>query len=358
MQIEFEDQPAIETYYEEASDMAIVGLACKGFLSTLCPTYADDWPLPGQDTLEARLARLQRTTIFSALRKGLRIEANFVNPYCDYANERAREESKFNPACREDLHRGLAALECLTHDLEQTGTKHEFQIGGEVEVWLMRCNPYVAYTHVSFRDDRPDLLRVGFLLFQRMGTAGPAIRLNQSAAGIWEAFHTHKGSLIGKRDFLFKWTGNRVQFRKDFPKPGGYNVFFSYNREDSAKVTHVGEQLYRRGLVHWQDTRSLAPGQEWEGAVQTAIVKCPAAVVFLGPHGLGYWQVREIHLLLAHAKEDQGARIIPVVLPGGAIPRDLAPEIAKFNMVNVRDMEDPSCMDEIAQAVREANGFG
>jgi hypothetical protein len=358
MKIEFEDQPAIETYYEEASDMAIVGLACKGFLSTLCPTYADDWPLAGRDTFEARLARLRSTRIFAALRDGLRIEANFVNPYCDYANERAREESQFNPGCREDLHRGLAALECLAHDLERAHEGHEFQIGGHVEVWLMRCNPYVAYTHVSFRDDRPDLMRVGFLLFQRMGVDAPAIRLGQNAKGIWEAFHTHKGSLSGKRDFLFKWSGNRVEFRKDFPKSGGYNVFFSYNREDFGKVTHIGEELYRRGLVHWQDTRSLAPGQQWEGAVQTAIVKCPAALVFFGPHGLGYWQVREIDLLLDRAKEDRGSRIIPVVLPGGTIPGDLTGEIARFNMVNVGDMEDRSYIDEIAQAVRKANGFG
>lgn len=358
MHMEFEDQPGIEAYYEEANHMAIVGLACKGFLSTLCPTYADDWPLPGRDTFETRLARLRGTRIFSALKNGLRIEVNFINPYCDYANERAREESQFNPGCRQDLHRGLAALECLADDLEQAHAGHEFQIDGSVEVWLMRCNPYVSYTHVSFGGDRPDLIRVGFLLFQRMGADGPAIRLGQDAKGIWEAFHVHKGSLSGKRDFLFSWTGNHVEFRKDFPKPGGYNVFFSYNREDFGKVTHVGEELYRRGLVHWQDTRSLGPGQEWEGAVQTAIVKCPAALVFFGPHGLGYWQVREIDLLLRRARDDRGCRIIPVVLPGGAIPSDLVGEIARFNMVNVRDMKSSSYMDEIAQAVRKANGFG
>jgi len=362
MQIEFEDQPAIETYYKDAKEMAIVGLACKGFLRTLCPTYADDWPLPGRDTVEARLASLRSTKIFSALMDGLRIEANFINPYCDYANERAREESQFNPGCREDLHRGLAALECLAHDLERASQGPEFKIGGEVNVWLMQCNPYVAYTHVIFRDrddkpHEPDLLRIGFLLFQRMGVDGPAMRLGQNARG-WEAFHAHKGSLSGKRDFLFKWTENGVEFRKNFPKPGGYNVFFSYNREDFGKVTHVGEQLYRRGLTHWQDTRSLVPGQEWEAAVHTAIVKCPAALVFFGPHGLGYWQVREIDLLLHHAKEDRGSRIIPVVLPGGAVPSDLMGEIARFNMVNVGDMEDRSYMDEIAQAVRKANGFG
>ncbi len=359
MQIDFEDQPAVETYYEEASKMEIVGLACKGLLKTLCPAYADDWPLRAQDTpeaREARLARLKDTAIFSALRNGLRIEANFVNPYCDYANERARDERKFNPACREDLHRGLAALECLAHDLQQARTKHDFRIDGRVQVWLMQCNPYVAYNHISFRDGSPDLLRIGFLLFHHMGMAGPAIRLSPSATGIFQAFLTHKESFTGKRDFLFEWAGNDVKFETRFPKPGGYNVFFSYNRDDSREITHVGDQLYRRGLVHWQDTRALVAGQEWEGAVQAAIAKCPAALVFLGKRGLGYWQIREIHLLLAHAN-DQGSRIIPVVLPGGVVPRDLAPEIAQFNMVKIKHMEDRSYIDEIVQAVREANGF-
>jgi hypothetical protein len=358
MPVEFEDQPNVDAYYEEASQIANVGLACKAFFQHLCPTYADDWPLPGRGDLEMRLERLQRMKLFPPLKNGLSIEVNFVNPYCDYANERAREESQFNTRCREDLHRGIDALKCLADDLEQARDNPDLRIEGEVEVWLMRCNPYVSYTHISFPDDRPDLLRVGFLLFQRRGAEGPAIRLNQQTQGIWEAFHAHKASLSGKRDFLFSWRGNQVEFREEFPKLGGYNVFFSYNRQDLEEVTHVGAELYRRGLVHWQDTRALVPGQQWEVAIQKAILKCPAALIFFGRHGLGYWQVREIDLLLNRRREDQDFDIIPVILPGGVVPPDLVGQITPFNLVQVRGDRGLGYVGEIAQTIRRANGFG
>jgi TIR domain len=356
--VEFEDAPNVDTYYEKASQIANVGLACKPFFEHLCPTYVDDWPLPGQDDLETRLQRLRKMKLFAPLKNGLSIEVNFVNPYCDYANERAREESQFNTRCREDLHRGIDALKCLAGDLEQARSTGDFKIKGEVEVWLMRCNPYVSYTQISFADGRPDLLRVGFLLFQRRGADGPAIRLNQQTQGIWEAFHTHKASLRGRRDFLFSWRGDRVDFREEFPKPGGYNAFFSYNRQDAEEVARVGAELYRRGLVYWQDTRALVPGQQWEGAIQKAIVKCPAALVFFGRHGLGYWQVREIDLLLNRKREDQDFEIIPVILRGGVVPPDLVNQITPFNLVHVRDKGGLGHIGELAQVIRRANGFG
>lgn len=358
MHINFERESSIESYYEQASRMDIVGVACKSFLKNLCPTYMDDWPMPGRGSLEARLTRLQSTKVFPALKNGLRVEVNIVNPYCDFANERAREERQFNPGCREDLHRGVAALECLADDIANAGETRELWIDGKVEVWLMRCNPYISSTRISFNNDRPDLLRVGFLLFERMGTQGPAIHLEQEAQEIWEAFQIHMGSLSGKRDFLFSWRGNRGEFRKEFPKPGGHNVFFSYNREDVGQVTHFGEELYRRGLIYWQDTRSIWPGQEWAAAIQRAIAKCPAALIFFGPRGLGYWQVREIDLLLNRASEDREFKIIPTVLPGGAIPGDLMGRLARFNAISARDAHSARHFAEVAQAVRDANGFG
>jgi hypothetical protein len=100
------------------------------------------------------------------------------------------------------------------------------------------------------------------------------------------------------------------------------------------------------------------PGQQWEVAIQKAILKCPAALIFFGRHGLGYWQVREIDLLLNRRREDQDFDIIPVILPGGVVPPDLVGQITPFNLVQVRGDRGLGYVGEIAQTIRRANGFG
>jgi hypothetical protein len=251
----------------------------------------------------------------------------------------------------------LAAIECLAADLAGARS-HDYHIKGSVVIWLLNCNPYVSFSHVAFTDGSPDLLRVGWLLFQQLGARGPAIRVPPDDTDAWQAFHTHQGNLAEKRDFLFSWSGSQVEFRKDFAKPGGYNVFVSYNRDDEAAVTALGEELYRRGIARWQDDRAIAAGQEWLWAIEAAIVRCPASLVFFGPRGLGYWQVREIERLLDRARENHGFQIIPVVLPGGVVPPDLQAQIVRFNMVHLRTLNSGEQIDWIAQAIRKANGLG
>jgi hypothetical protein len=104
-------------------------------------------------------------------------------------------------------------------------------------------------------------------------------------------------------------------------------VFLSYAREDAQDVEALYRRLADAGTVPWMDTRDLLPGQDWDNAIQKAIVESDFFLACLSTRSVdkrGYLQ-RE----LERAREVWGNRLeedtylIPVRLDDCAIPTSL-----------------------------------
>ena len=66
-----------------------------------------------------------------------------------------------------------------------------------------------------------------------------------------------------------------------------YDVFVSYSRADGRHATEIDSVLRDEGLKTFFDRRNLAVGLPWVRALKQAIGAAKAAIVLIGPRGLG-----------------------------------------------------------------------
>ena len=69
-----------------------------------------------------------------------------------------------------------------------------------------------------------------------------------------------------------------------------YDVFVSYSRADGRHAAEIDSVLRDKGLKTFFDRRNLAPGLPWVRALEQAIGAAKAAIVLIGPRGLGNTQ--------------------------------------------------------------------
>lgn len=115
-------------------------------------------------------------------------------------------------------------------------------------------------------------------------------------------------------------------------------VFISYNIKDRAAVLPVADRLREQGVQPYIDVWDLRPGAKWEKELRRALEQSRTIAVFLGANGLGSWQRAETESAL-RMKVREGARIIPVLLPG-ADPKQLPEYLRQFHWVDFREGED------------------
>ena len=94
-----------------------------------------------------------------------------------------------------------------------------------------------------------------------------------------------------------------------------YDVFVSYSRADWCHAADIDSLLRAKGLTPFFDRRSLAPGLRWVRALEQAIGAAKAAIVLIGPRGLGNTQQYERDLALIRQTHDPAFPIVPVILP-------------------------------------------
>jgi hypothetical protein len=189
---------------------------------------------------------------------------------------------------------------------------------------------------------------VGFLLLGKKGVDGPRLEITDQPE-VMAVFQSHVAR-VG-RDDLFTWGLQGAQFTAQFRTYGGHNAFICYNRRDGEDIQRVREELHREGLTSWVDT-DMPGGVDWENRIRMAIHKSPCALVFLGTHGLGYYQVREIELLLRRkAEEKDRFQVIPVTIGNGSYE---STPLASLNIIPLARSND---IKMLVRSVRSANGF-
>ena len=113
-----------------------------------------------------------------------------------------------------------------------------------------------------------------------------------------------------------------------------FDVFFSYRRGDREIVHEIAAYLSKAGIRPWIDEDQLPPGRPWLDGLHEAMKASKAAAVFIGPHGIGDWQLPEVRYLLDRMVKSE-LPVIPVLLPGA--PQEPALEfLAQNTWVDLR----------------------
>jgi hypothetical protein len=108
-----------------------------------------------------------------------------------------------------------------------------------------------------------------------------------------------------------------------------YDAFMCYSRTDEQAqpfIAAILEALAKHGLHVWFDKENLMPGVRWTKSIWMSIasVRC-AALVVIGPWGLGPFQEREVAKFLEENRK-RGLKVIPVLVAGVAwksVPSEL-----------------------------------
>ena len=97
------------------------------------------------------------------------------------------------------------------------------------------------------------------------------------------------------------------------------------------------------------------PGEAWQEALERALDESRTCAVFLGPKGFGPWENVEMRAALSRRVADAEYRVIPVLLPGAALPeRGRLPRfLAQVTWVDFRPgLDDPNAFDRLVAGIR------
>ena len=96
-------------------------------------------------------------------------------------------------------------------------------------------------------------------------------------------------------------------------------AFFSYSRDDSDFALRLAEDLKAAGASVWLDQTDIAPGQEWDNAVEDALSQSPRVLLVLSPASV---KSRNVRNEITFALEAHKA-IVPVLYQDCPIPLQL-----------------------------------
>jgi TIR domain len=125
-----------------------------------------------------------------------------------------------------------------------------------------------------------------------------------------------------------------------------YDVFVSYARADWRHAADIDSALRARGLTPFFDRRNLPPGLPWVRGLEKALNAAKAAVILIGPHGLGNTQQYERDLAIYRQTRDRAFEVVPVILPEAQIDRP-------FNFLQILTWIDFSHVAKVSEAPAE-----
>ncbi len=130
-----------------------------------------------------------------------------------------------------------------------------------------------------------------------------------------------------------------------------FDVFLAHNSQDKPQVEAIGKKLKERGLKPWLDKEQIPPGRWFQDVIQAAIPSAKSAAVFIGPKGLGKWQVLELRTFISQCV-NKDIPVIPVLLPGvDRLPDNLL-FLQELNWVRLGSVDDEEALDNLEWGVR------
>lgn len=102
-----------------------------------------------------------------------------------------------------------------------------------------------------------------------------------------------------------------------------FDVFISYNRDDSEQVIEIYKELNKQNIKTWLDLEELRPGQPWQKEVDLQIKKSKSFVICIGRNGIGRWENLELYSVIKELVT-RGCPVIPVILPNASEKKELS----------------------------------
>jgi TIR domain len=134
-----------------------------------------------------------------------------------------------------------------------------------------------------------------------------------------------------------------------------YDVFVSYSRADGRHAAEIDSVLRDKGLKTFFDRRNLAAGLPWVRALEQAIGAAKAAIVLIGPRGLGNIQQYERELAFVRQTRDSAFPVVPVILPETTTdpPFDFLRVLTWIDFSHVTRVSDaPDVLQQLLTAIR------
>ncbi len=131
------------------------------------------------------------------------------------------------------------------------------------------------------------------------------------------------------------------------------HVFLSYLHEDEEVVEKVAAELRRQGLEVWLDRDSIAPGQPWEAAIESAIDAGAYVIACFSEHLLerpASYLETEIKFALQCTKK--GIRPEGWLLPVRLSPMEI-PDIRIDENTSIRDLQWIDLFEDFFDGVRQ-----
>jgi WD40 repeat protein len=125
-----------------------------------------------------------------------------------------------------------------------------------------------------------------------------------------------------------------------------YDAFISYATADWRHAADIDSVLRTRGLTPFFDRRNLLPGLPWVPGLEKALNASKAAIILIGPRGLGNIQHYERDLAVYRQSRDPSFLIVPVILPEARIDRP-------FNFLQILTWIDFSHVSKVPDAPAE-----
>jgi hypothetical protein len=125
------------------------------------------------------------------------------------------------------------------------------------------------------------------------------------------------------------------------------HAFICYSRRDAAFVLALASGLRKRGRTVWVDTEDIAPGVDWDRAIDAAIDACATFLIVLSPDAVGSSEVRgELRAAL-----NKGKRVLPILYRTCDVPRQL--RTTQYLDVTVAGTIAEEALDVLARALQE-----
>jgi len=109
-----------------------------------------------------------------------------------------------------------------------------------------------------------------------------------------------------------------------------YDVFLSYNSVDLDAVEQLARRLEAANLRVWFDRWRISAGDDWQDQLGDGLARSDGCLVFIGRAGIGDWARQELKVALDRAAKRRDYRVVPVLLPGAAVPFDPTAELPPF----------------------------
>jgi hypothetical protein len=124
-------------------------------------------------------------------------------------------------------------------------------------------------------------------------------------------------------------------------------AFLSYNHQDKDEARRLGGQLTFAGARIWFDDWEVQAGDSIPGKVNEALASMDTLLLVWSENAnRSKWVRRELETAITRSTEEDGLRVIPVLLDGTPLPALLRP----LKWVDLRD-------GDLGRAVNEIMGF-